>query len=75
MPITSNQQGTFEKREKVLASAGAQDMNTSGNELSDLEEIDFFWENPQVELNAVFRPGTETPFSPTTYNDLEMGER
>ena len=42
VPITSNQQGTFEMRE-VLSSVGAQDTDTSGYELSDLEDIEFNW--------------------------------
>ena len=77
--ITPNQQGTFEMREDSLAIAGAQDMDASGYELSDLEHIEFFWEkNPQVELDGVCRPGIDrinTPFSATAFNDLEeMGE-
>ena len=52
----------FEMKEEVLASAGAQDMITSKYELSDLEGIEFFWENPELELDAVFRPGTDTLF-------------
>ena len=39
VPITPNQQGTFEMREEVLSSVGAQDTDTSGYELSDLEDI------------------------------------
>ena len=74
IPITPNQQGTFELREKVLANAGAQDMDNSGYELADLEDIEFFWENPQVELDSVFRPGVDTPFPPTAFNNLERGE-
>ena len=35
-PITPNQQGTFEMREAVLSSVGAQDTDTRGYELSDL---------------------------------------
>ena len=30
--------------------------------------------NPQMELIALFRPGIDTPFPPTIFNDLEMGE-
>ena len=52
--ITPNQLGTFEVREDVVASAGAQDMEASGYELSDLEYIDISWESPQVVLDAVF---------------------
>ena len=35
VPITPNQQGTFEMREEVPSSFGAQDTDTSGYELSD----------------------------------------
>ena len=71
---TSNQQGSFELREDVRASAGAQDMDTSGYELSVLEKIEIFWENPEVDLDAVLRPSIGTPVSPTAFNDLEMGK-
>ena len=50
-------------------------MDTGGYEISELEDLEFFWENPQVELDAVFRPGIDTLFSPTAFNDLGMGER
>ena len=43
VPITPNQQGTFEMREEVFSSVGAQDTDTSGYELSDLEDIEFSW--------------------------------
>ena len=69
VPITPNQQGTFEIRE-VLSSVGAQDLDTSSYQLNDLEDIDFNWENS--ELDAVFRPGIDTPFSPNTFDDLWM---
>ena len=49
-------------------------MDTSGFDLSELEDIEFFWENPQGELDFVFRPETGTPFSPTGFNDLEKRE-
>ena len=41
VPITPNQQRTFEMREEVLSSVGAQDTDTSGYELCDLEDIEF----------------------------------
>ena len=41
--ITHNHQGRFQMKEDVLASAGAQDMGSSGNDLSDLEDIEFYW--------------------------------
>ena len=40
VPITPNQQGTFEMREEVLSSVGAQDMDTSSWQLADLEDIE-----------------------------------
>ena len=49
-----SKQRTVEMREEVPASAGAQDMDTSGYELSDLEDIELFCENLQVELDAAF---------------------
>ena len=75
IPITPNHQGIFEMRDKILANAGAQVMDTSGSEPSDLEDIDSFWEDPQVELDDVIRPAIDTLFSPTALNDLEVGER
>ena len=38
VPVTHNQQGTFEMREEVISSVGAQDTDTRGYELSDLED-------------------------------------
>ena len=72
--ITPNRQGTFEMSGEVLATTGAQDMDTRGYQLSDMEDIEFFWENLQVELGAVFKQGIDTPFSPTAVDDLEMAE-
>ena len=70
-PITPNQEGTMEMRDEVLSSVGAQDLDTSSCQVSDLEDIEFNWEDSQ--LDAVFRPGIDTPFSPTTFDDLSMG--
>ena len=63
VPITPNQQGTFEMREEVLSSVGAQDTDTRGYELSDIEDTEFSWEDPAVDMDSVYRPGIETPFS------------
>ena len=73
VPITPNQQGTFEMRE-VLSSVGAQDLDTSSYQVSDLEDIEFNFENSQLDMDAVFRPGIDTPFSSTTFDDLLMGD-
>ena len=70
--FTPNQQGTMEMRDKVLSSVGAQNMDTSGYQVSNLEDVDFYWENDQLDLDAVFKPGTDTLFPPLTFNDFEM---
>ena len=61
-------------REKVLSSVGAQDMDTSSYQVSDLEDIEFNWEDSQLDMDTVFRPGIDTPFSPNTFGDFLMGD-
>ena len=70
--VTENQDGTLEMRDEVLSSVGAQDLDTSSYQVSDLEDIEFNWKNSQLDMDAVFRPGIDTPFSPTTFDDLSM---
>ena len=41
VPITQNQDGTMEMRNEVLSSVGAQDLDTSSYQVSDLEDIEF----------------------------------
>ena len=60
-------------REEVLSSVGAQDLDTNSYQVSYLEDIEFNWEYSQLDMDAVFRPGIDTPFSPTTFDDLSMG--
>ena len=56
VPVFPNQQGTQERRDEVLLSVGAQDIDTSGNQVSaDLDEVEFYWENDQLVVDAVFR--------------------
>ena len=74
VPITPNQEGTMEMREEVLSSVGAQDLDTSSYQVSDLEDIEFNWEGSQLDMDAVFRPGIDTPFSPTTFDDILKGD-
>ena len=59
-------------RDEVLSSVGAQDLETRSYQVSDLKDIEFNWENSQLDVDAVFRPGIDTPFSPTTFDDLSM---
>ena len=72
VPITENQEGTMEIRDEVLSSAGAQDLDTSSYQVSHLEDIEFNWENSQLDMDAVFRPGIDNPFSPTKFDDFSM---
>ena len=71
VPITPNEEGTMEMRDEVLSSVGAQDLDTSSYHVSDVEEN---WENSQLDMDSVFRPGIDTPFSPTVIDDLLMGD-
>ena len=59
-------------RDEVLSNVGAQDLDTSSYQVSDLRDIEFNWENSQLDMDAVFRPGIDTPFSPTTFDDSSM---
>ena len=72
VPITPNQEGTIEMREEVLSSVGAQDLDTSSYQVSDVEDIEFNWENSQLDMDAVFRRGIDTAFSLNTFDDLLM---
>ena len=59
-------------RDEVLSSVGAQDLDTSSCQVSNLEDKEFNWEDSQLGMDAVFRPGIDTPFSPTTFDDFSM---
>ena len=72
VPITQNQEGTMEMRDEVFSSVGAQDLDTSSYHVSDLEDIEFNWDNSQLDMDTVFRPGIYTPISPTTFDDLSV---
>ena len=62
----------MEMRDEVLSSVGAQHLDTSSYQVSDIEVIEFNWENSQLDIDAVFRPGIDTPFSPTTLDDFSI---
>ena len=74
VPVTSNWQGTHEKMDEILSSVGAQDMDTSGCQVSsaDLHDVESYWECAQLVGDAIFTPGPDNPFSPTAFDDLEM---
>ena len=76
VPFTPNQQGTHEMRNEVFSSVGEQEgLDTSGYQVSaaDLDEVEFYRKNVQLDVDAVLRPEIDTPFSPTAFDDLEMG--
>ena len=63
-------------RDQILSSVGAQEgLDTSGYQVSaaNLEHVEFYWENDQLDVDAVFRQGVDTPLSPTAFDDWEMG--
>ena len=62
----------MQMRDEVLSSVGAQDLDTSSYQVSDLKDIEFNWENSQMDMDAVFRPDIDTSFSPNTFDDLSM---
>ena len=72
VPITQNQDGTMEMRDEVLSSLGAQNFSISSYQVSDLEHIDFNWQNSQLDMDPMFTWSNDTPFSPTTFDDLSL---
>ena len=62
----------MELRDEVLSSVRAQDLDTSSYQVSDLEDIELNRENSQLDMDAVFRPGIDTPFSTTTFDNLSL---
>ena len=48
-----------ELRDKVLSTLGAEDMDTSGYQVSDVESIEFLWEDPDLKKDVHFRPGLD----------------
>ena len=75
LPIPPKQEGTMEMTDEILSSVGAQHLNTSSYQVSDLEDIEFNWENSQLDMDSVFRPSINTPFSPTVFDDFLMVDR
>ena len=59
--IAQNPGGTVEMEGDVLPSVGAQDLDISSCQVSDLEDIEFNWENSQLHMDAVIRPRIDNP--------------
>ena len=73
VPTATNQERTLEMRDEVISSVGAQDVVTSGYQVSDLDDVDFYWRNDQPDVDAVLRQGIQTLFSHSIFNNFEMG--
>ena len=71
VPIAPKGKGTTEMQHEVLSSVSAQGMDTSGYQVSDLDDFDFYWENDLLDKDAVVRPSVDTPFSTTAFDDLQ----
>ena len=56
-------------RDDVLASVGRQDMDKSGYQVSDLEDVQFHWEDRDLNIDAVL-PWHRYSLFP--FNDFEM---
>ena len=54
IPITPNQESTLEMRDEILSCVGAQTMDTSGHQVSNRGDDEFHWEDPNLDINAVF---------------------
>ena len=54
---------------------GVQDLDFSSYPVSDLEDIEFKWENSQLDMDAIFRPDIDTHFSTTTSDDSSMRDQ
>ena len=71
VPITPNQQGMWEMQDEVRASVGDHDVS-SDFVPSGLDDIQFHWENPNIDMDAVYRPGIDTPFSPSLFENIPV---
>ena len=58
----------MQMRDEVLWSVGAQDMDTSGEQVSGLADNEFFWEKIRLNVDAVLRTEIETSFSSTAFD-------
>ena len=47
-------------------------MGTSGYQSPDLDDVKFYWENDQLDVDAVFRPSIDSPFCASIFNDFEI---
>ena len=72
-PLTHKQQGKLRRRDEKLSSIGAQEMETGGYQVSDLEEFRCHWEDLDFSMKTNLRRGVDTTCSPSTINDVHIG--
>ena len=65
--ITPDQQSTWYMQDEVRASAGDHDVSSDFVQ-SDLDDL----ENPNVQMDAVYRPGIDTLFSPSLFENFPV---
>ena len=65
--------GFIEVREEILSCVRARVSDTRGYELSDLVDTDFSWEDPVVDMDGVYWPRIDTSFSPSIFDNFQMG--
>ena len=65
----------METRVQILSGVGALDIDTSGYQVSDLEDIEFQWEDADSNVDPILQPSIDTPLSPSTFNVFQMGSR
>ena len=65
----------MELRDEVLSSIGAQEMDTNGYPMSNMEDIGFHWKVLDMNMDTLFWPGQDNIFSLLTSTDFGMGSR
>ena len=71
VPVSPNQQGTVAMWVEVNSIRSAQDEDTSLCKLTDLKDFLFYWEDLDLNMDAVFRKGIDSPFCPSNFIDFE----
>ena len=59
--------------DKILSCVGAQVVDTSGHYVFDLENIEFHWENLDLNMDTIFQLGKDPLISPSIFVFFEMG--
>ena len=60
-------------RDEVFSSVCEQDTDAIGYQVSDLDEIEFQWEDPDLNMDATARLSIDTLFTLSSFNEYEMG--